>query len=51
MRLLNLVCAGQIEIAVAQKAIAGDWIEAWLRYVRLSPLLGSPSTDQDRNAG
>jgi hypothetical protein len=33
IRLHNLVCAGQIEITAAQKAIADDWTEAWLRYV------------------
>jgi hypothetical protein len=34
MRLHNLVCSGQIEIADAQKAIAGDWTEAYRLYVR-----------------
>jgi hypothetical protein len=38
MRLHNLVCTGQIEITVAQKAIAEDWTEAWLRYVGFDSL-------------
>jgi hypothetical protein len=33
MRLHNLVCTGQLEITVAQRAIADDWTEAWTRYV------------------
>ena len=33
MRLYNLVCSGQIEITLAQQAIADDWTDAWLRYV------------------
>ena len=33
MRLHALVCSGQIEIVDAQKAIAEDWIGAWLLYV------------------
>jgi hypothetical protein len=37
MRLHNLVCTGQLEITVAQRAIADDWTEAWARYVGPGP--------------
>jgi hypothetical protein len=37
MRLHALVCAGRIEIVDAQKAIAEDWTQAWLRYVHFFP--------------
>jgi hypothetical protein len=33
MRLHNLVCSGRLDITVAQRAIAGDWTEAWASYV------------------
>jgi hypothetical protein len=32
-KLRALVCAGRLDIVVAQKAVADDWTEAWLRYV------------------
>jgi hypothetical protein len=34
------VCAGRLDITVAQQAIVDDWTEAWLRYVHLYPLPG-----------
>ena len=39
-KLRALVCAGRLDIVVAQKAVADDWTEAWLRYVRFFPLPG-----------
>jgi hypothetical protein len=32
-KLRALVCAGRLDIVVAQRAVADDWTEAWLRYV------------------
>jgi hypothetical protein len=32
-KLRALVCAGRLDIVVAQRAVAYDWTEAWLRYV------------------
>jgi hypothetical protein len=32
-KLRALVCAGRLDIVVAQKAIADDWTEAWTVYV------------------
>ncbi len=32
-KLHALVCAGQLDLAVAQREIAGDWYSAYLRYV------------------
>jgi hypothetical protein len=52
MRLRGLVCAGRIEIVDAQKAIAEDWTQAWLRYVHFVSLSGDPvRLNKDRNAG
>jgi hypothetical protein len=52
MRLHALVCAGRIEIVDAQKAIAEDWTQAWLRYVHFVSLSGDPvRLNKDRNAG
>ena len=34
------MCAGRLDIVVAQKAVADDWTEAWLRYVHFFPLPG-----------
>ena len=39
-KLRALVCAGRLDIVVAQKAVADDWTEAWLRYVHFFPLPG-----------
>jgi hypothetical protein len=39
-KLRALVCAGRLDITVAQQAIVDDWTEAWLRYVHLYPLPG-----------
>jgi hypothetical protein len=39
-KLRALVCAGRLDITVAQQAIADDWTEAWLRYVHFYPLPG-----------
>ena len=39
-KLRALVCAGRLDIVVAQKAVANDWTEAWLRYVHFFPLPG-----------
>jgi hypothetical protein len=36
-KLRALVCGGGLDIKVAQKAIADDWTEAWLRYVGEQP--------------
>ena len=32
-KLRDLVCAGKLDIKIAQKAIADDWTEAWVAYV------------------
>ena len=32
-KLRELVCAGKLDIAAAQQAVADDWIEAWTRFV------------------
>jgi hypothetical protein len=32
-RLGMLVCSGELDVEIAQKAIAEDWTEAWRRYV------------------
>jgi hypothetical protein len=34
MRLRNLVCAGQIEITLAQRTIAEDWTDAYRKFIR-----------------
>jgi hypothetical protein len=39
-KLRALVCAGRLDIVVAQRAVADDWTEAWLRYVHFFPLPG-----------
>jgi hypothetical protein len=47
-KLRALVCAGRLYIVVAQKAVADDWTEAWLRYVHLSPEL-RPCRERSRS--
>jgi hypothetical protein len=32
-----MVCAGQLDLATAQKAIAADWISAYKRYEEPNP--------------
>jgi hypothetical protein len=39
-KLRALVCAGRLDIVVAQKAVADDWTVAWRCYVDLFPLPG-----------
>jgi hypothetical protein len=34
MRLHNFVCSGQIEITLAQRAIAEDWTDAYRKFIR-----------------
>jgi len=36
-RLHEMVCAGQLDLATAQKAIATDWIAAYKRYENSNP--------------
>ena len=36
-KLHELVCAGQLDLKIAQQAIAADWIGAYKFYVSLSP--------------
>jgi len=33
VRLHDLVCRGQLDLATAQRSIASDWYAAWQRYV------------------
>jgi hypothetical protein len=34
MRLHSLVCSGRLDIEVAQSAVAEDWVQAYLDYVK-----------------
>jgi len=46
-RLHALVCAGKLDLKVAQQAIASDWIRAYKTYVGPEPkALGRPSEDE-----
>jgi hypothetical protein len=36
-KLHKLVCAGQLDLKIAQGEVASDWIEAYKKYVRRSP--------------
>ena len=36
-RLHQMVCAGQLDLTIAQQAIAGDWIAGYKRYESPSP--------------
>jgi hypothetical protein len=31
----GLICAGQLDVTAAQKAIAADWTDAFRRFVRV----------------
>jgi hypothetical protein len=39
-RLHEMVCSHQLDLAVAQKAIATNWIAAYQKYVRVAPAKG-----------
>ena len=41
-RLLKLVCAGQVDLQTAQRAIAADWTEAYQTYMAASPAVAAP---------
>lgn len=46
-KLHKLVCAGQLDLATAQRAIATDWISAYKTYVGPQPkALGRLSEDE-----
>lgn len=50
-KLHELVCAGQLDLKTAQRAIASNWIEAYQRYIGPEPkALGRPSEDQRAEA-
>jgi hypothetical protein len=54
-KLRALVCAGRLDIVVAQKAVADDWTVAWLRYVHFLPCpersLSPPDFGGERGRG
>src|ERR1700720_1233361 len=43
-KLHELVCSGQLDIRVAQQAIASDWIAAYEKYVSPNPPNGEPES-------
>jgi hypothetical protein len=48
-RLKERVCAGQLDLAVAQRDIASDWIAAYQKYFNSAvPLAGLATDDDDR---
>jgi hypothetical protein len=47
-KLHQLVCAGQLDLKTAQREIASDWIEAYKKYVRTSPL--APTVQETKTA-
>jgi hypothetical protein len=44
--LRNLVCDGQLDLATAQREIAGNWIEAYKKYFQTDRPLVSPGADR-----
>jgi hypothetical protein len=53
-RLHNLVCAGKLDLQIAQHAIASNWIEAYKKYVGSEPVAASavaPKTEPTEFSG
>jgi hypothetical protein len=50
-RLLQLVCAGELDLETAQRDVAIDWTEAYRRYVGSPPIASAPQFSLLPNPG
>jgi HNH endonuclease len=50
-RLHNLLCAGKLDLRVAQHAIASNWIEAYKKYVGSEPPAVAAKTEAAESSG